>query len=158
MQRLPRKQKIGRPGKQRSQRTQRTLLRAAHGLPRTTSPSSPPKLRPSQPQNRILVASPHCPPYLLGLQPPRTGLASDQLVVVHLPKIPTVIIKFILPVYNHHFHHAFADVLAFSLVCFPTPTAYSHIFILPLLAFCAMRRIYPELLGILTQNEVRVMG
>src|ERR1700710_2098946 len=149
MQRLQRRQRSREPRKQRPQRTRRTLLRAAHSLHLTTSPSSPAKVRPSQPQNRILVASPLCPPHLLRPQSLRTGLASDQLVVVHLPKIPTVIIKFILPVYNLHFHHAFADVLAFSLVCFPTPTAYSHIFILPLLAFCATRRIYPELLAVI---------
>jgi hypothetical protein len=68
---------------------------------------------------------------------------------VHLPKIPTVLIKFALPVYYLYFHHAFADVLAFSLMRFPTPTTCSHIFALPLLAFCAMRRIYPELLAVI---------
>ena len=129
MQRLPKRRGIGRPGKKRSQRTRRTLLRVAHGHPRPTSPSSPPKLRPSQPKNRILVASPLCPgpPHLLRPQSLRTGLASDQLVVVHLLKMPTVIIKFTLPVYNLHFHHAFADVLASSLMCFPTSTACSRI-------------------------------
>jgi hypothetical protein len=101
----------------------------------------------SQPQNRILVASSLCPPHLLRPQPLRTGLASDLLVVVRLLKIPMVLIKSTLPIYNLCFHHAFADVLAFSLMCFPTPIICSHIFALPLLAFCAVRHIYPELLA-----------
>jgi hypothetical protein len=68
---------------------------------------------------------------------------------VHLLKILTVIIKFTLPVYNLHVHHAFSDVLGLSLMCFLTPATCSRIFILPLLASCGMRRIYPELLSVI---------
>jgi hypothetical protein len=70
------------------------------GLPQTTSPSSQAKLRPSQLQNPILVASPLCPTHPLLPQSPPAGFASDQVVVVvvHLLKMPTVIIKSAFPV------------------------------------------------------------
>jgi hypothetical protein len=35
------------------------------------------------------------------------------------------------------------------LMCFPTSTTCSHIFVLPLLAFCAVRRIYTELVAVI---------
>jgi hypothetical protein len=51
--------------------------------------------------------------------------------------------------YNLYFYRAFANVLTYSLMCFPIPTTCSHIFVLPLFAFCTMRCIYPELLTVI---------
>jgi hypothetical protein len=138
MQKLQRRQRIRRPGTQRSQRTRRTLLQATHSLPRTTSSSSPAKLNPNPPQNRILLASSLRPPHLLRPQSPRAGLASDQPVVARLLKISMVIV-------NLYFYHAFANVIDMLSNSAPLALIYSY----SLLAFCTMRRIHPDLLAII---------
>jgi hypothetical protein len=147
------RQRSRRQGRRRTQSIRRTFLRAAHGLPREMSPNSQAKRpRPRQPHNDIPLAfplrlpHPSLPPIP---QAPRTGLAFCQPLVVGLLKMPMVMIDTTLPFYNLYFFRAFANVLTCSLMCFPIPTTCSHIFVLPLFAFCTMRCIYPDLLTVI---------
>jgi hypothetical protein len=147
------RQRNRRQGMQRTQRTQRNLLRAACGLPRAMSPNSPAKkLRPRQPQTLALLAYPLHPPHLplpLISQAPRTGLAFGQPFVVRQNADGDYYVIQLFHSYNLYFYHTFAIALTSSLVCLPTPTTCSHILVLPPFAFSSMRRRHPELLTVI---------
>jgi hypothetical protein len=122
------------------QRTRRTLLRAARGLPRTMSPNNPMEKRELwEPQNRIPLASPLRPPHLsfpLIQQAPRIGLAFCQLVA-RLLKMPKVIINTSLLFFCSLFRSGFPQC---PHILIDVLSNYYHIFVLPLLAFCTTTR------------------
>jgi hypothetical protein len=116
------RQKHRRQGKRRMQRTRRTLLRAAHGLPKATSTPNPAKEpRRSQLQVCILLVSPlrpHLPP-LLGPQSPRAGLVSGRPLVVYLLKYRRSSLMQRFRSSNEYFH-------IFCLMCSPNVLSYTH--------------------------------
>jgi hypothetical protein len=113
------------------QRTRRALLRVAHALHRTMSPSIPAeRLRSSQLRNCVLLVS---PPRLLHLSLPRAGLAFGQPFVACLLKMLMVIINTCPPLlrstFPSRFHHVLIEVLPQLLLAniysyfYPSPSS-----------------------------------